>query len=277
MASKRKRSHEEEEGHENAERWLLTYADMITLLVAFFIMMYSMSVMDLKKFNKVALAIRSGFMGELSGTGTKPLPKNGGGIDRDTQPVIVGTAPVSTPYYGHADGTAEYQEKVNITQYIQNQFAVLRLDNVIRPVLDVTENEGNRFTVIVTDQIFFERNSAALSPAAREKLRTAGQALRKSNVKILIDGYAHAVATNTISFQDSWQLAAERARLAANFLVDEIPLNPRRLTIASHGEWKIPDRSKCLELTPGGEWKQLSTPPNTATIQDRIVLSLVLE
>lgn len=275
MASKRKKQEEHEE-HENAERWLLTYADMITLLVAFFIMMYSMSVMDMKKFNVLAIAIRSGFMGELSGTGNKPLPKNGGGTSRDTQPVIAGTAPVTTPYYGHADGTSDYQEKVNITQYIKNQFAVLRLDDIVRPVLDISANEGNRFTVIVTDQLFFERDSAELSPATQERLRSAGQALRQNNVKVMIDGYAHAVSTNGL-FQDSWQLAAERARLAANFLINEIPLNPRRITIASHGEWMIPDRSKCLELTASGEWRPLITPPNTAAIQDRVVLSIILQ
>jgi chemotaxis protein MotB len=277
MANKRKRGHEEEEGHENAERWLLTYADMITLLVAFFIMMYSMSVMDMKKFNELAIAIRSGFLGELSGTGNKPLPKNGGGTNRDNQPIISGSSPESTPYYGHASGTSDYQEKINITQYIKNQFAVMRLDEAIRPVLDVSANAGNRFAVIVSDQIYFERDSARLTPAAREKLRVAGQALRKTNVKILIDGYAPAVATNSSSFQDSWQLAAERARLAANFLIDEIPLNPRRLTIASHGEWTIPDRAKCLELTAGGEWLQLANPPNSGNNQDRIILSIILE
>ncbi len=50
-------------------RWLLTYADMITLLTAFFIMMYSMSVINLQRFRQVAIAIRSGFNGEQTGAG----------------------------------------------------------------------------------------------------------------------------------------------------------------------------------------------------------------
>ena len=70
----RKKEPEAEE-HENSERWLLTYADMITLLVAFFIMMYAMSVVNLKKFHDVAISIRSGFGGPFGGERGKRFSK----------------------------------------------------------------------------------------------------------------------------------------------------------------------------------------------------------
>ena len=276
MAKRKKQ--QEEEAPENAERWLLTYADMMTLLVAFFIMMYSMSVMDMKKFNEVAIAIRSGFMGELSGTGRNPLPKSVSGTDRDTQPIVSGTEPAPNPYYGHAEGSPNFKEKASITQYIRDQFAIMRLDEAIHPVLDVAANDGNRFVVIVTDQIIFDPYSSALTPASAEKLRKAGGALKKDNIKILLDGYARPVATNNASgFLDSWQLAAERARLTANFLVDEVQINPRRITLSSHGEWKSPDRSKCLQMSKSGTWAALPTTTNAPDIQDRVILSIILE
>ena len=277
MASKRKKQHEEE-APENAERWLLTYADMMTLLVAFFIMMYSMSVMDMKKFNEVAIAIRSGFMGEMSGTGKHPLPNKASGTDRDTQPVISGNETSANPYYGHAEGTPTFSEKASITQYIKDQFAMLRLDESIHPVLDVAANEGNRFVVIVTDQILFDRYSTAITPAAAERLRKAGGALKKTNVKIQLDGYAAPVSTNDASsFQDSWQLSAERVRKAANFLVDELQINPRRIALSNYGEWKIPNRSKCLEMDHNGQWRAMVAATNAPDIQDRVVLSVILE
>src|SRR5437588_11266420 len=72
MTRRRKRQHLPDTSH-NQDRWLLTYADMITLLTVFFLMLYSMSVMSKGKFSELALSVRSGFGGALQG-GTSILP-----------------------------------------------------------------------------------------------------------------------------------------------------------------------------------------------------------
>ncbi|HEX2950478.1 MAG TPA: flagellar motor protein MotB, partial [Armatimonadota bacterium] len=96
MARKRKKA---DEGHENSERWLLTYSDMITLLMAFFIMMYSMSVLNLTKFQQVAIAIRSGFGGVVKGggehlmdnpAGRKTIKVENGSFDSDSMQETLG-------------------------------------------------------------------------------------------------------------------------------------------------------------------------------------------
>src|SRR5258708_7996867 len=69
------------EGHANHERWLLTYADMITLLTAFFLMLYSMSVMSKGKFTALATSVRSGFGGAVD---SGPSILNGGGAHTTT-------------------------------------------------------------------------------------------------------------------------------------------------------------------------------------------------
>ena len=66
----KKKKHEE---HENAERWLLTYADMITLLMVFFIMMYAMSMLDMAKFDKA----KTGFQQAFRGIGTPGILPGG--------------------------------------------------------------------------------------------------------------------------------------------------------------------------------------------------------
>src|SRR5438045_746518 len=69
-----RRTFQHAENHSNHERWLLTYADMITLLTAFFLMLYSMSVMSKGKFSDVATSVRTGFHGVMK-EGGQILPK----------------------------------------------------------------------------------------------------------------------------------------------------------------------------------------------------------
>lgn len=84
-------------------RWLLTYADMITLLMAFFIMMYSMSVLNLAKFREVAFSIRSGFGGALEGGAHGLLDTIAGIIRKIPNAVVVEghtcSLPIHTPRF----------------------------------------------------------------------------------------------------------------------------------------------------------------------------------
>src|SRR5579875_1829290 len=75
----RRRGHSGGGEHENSERWLLTYADMMTLLVAFFIMLYAMSVINQAKFQQLAVSVRSGFGGSMT-NGAPTVISQGGGI-----------------------------------------------------------------------------------------------------------------------------------------------------------------------------------------------------
>src|SRR5258708_22682473 len=92
------------EGHANHERWLLTYADMITVLTAFFLMLYSMSVMSKGKFTQLATSVRNGFGGVVQG-GTSIL--NGGA------PSSPSGARPENPY-------KDYQQAMrNLRQYVE--------------------------------------------------------------------------------------------------------------------------------------------------------------
>ena len=93
MARRRSKLRHAEEEHENGERWLLTYADMITLLVAFFIMLYSMSVMNQAKFQQLAISVRSGF-GQTVVGGAPTVFSRGGGVNGT--PAIINSSK-STP------------------------------------------------------------------------------------------------------------------------------------------------------------------------------------
>jgi chemotaxis protein MotB len=277
MASTRKKKEPEEPEHENAERWLLTYADMITLLVAFFIMMYSMSVMDLKKFNEVAISVRSGFSGDFSGKGIHAYAKKGAGTDVDSDPVITGAAPSTGPYGEKESGSSDLKRRLLIENYMKDQIAMLKLEKTVQPILDVDDNRGNRYRLIISDSIMFEPNSTHLSEDAKTKIRQTGQTIRDTSLLVQVEGYSRHTSSSNSPFSDSWQLSAERTRIVGAFLSDEVRINPRRISLINYGEWRSPDKTKKLGFSQSGEWIELDNrgaPDNTS---DRVVISVIID
>src|SRR5919199_6515876 len=105
MAHGRRRKHGHEGGHENAERWLLTYADLITLLMVFFVVLYSMSESDSVKFHRISAALEQAFnLDVLQGRNTNGL--------NEGSPTV--TTPIAdlfaTPE--HAGEVARLEEKI---------------------------------------------------------------------------------------------------------------------------------------------------------------------
>jgi chemotaxis protein MotB len=272
MSSSKKKKHNAEEGaHENAERWLLSYADMMTLLVCFFIIMYSMSVMNLKKFSAVAISIRSGFGGMDGKRGDSVVDKGPGILSKNEQANSV--FKTEGPEEGPLKTLSE--EERSVIAAIKQQLAVLRLDRTIEPIVDIPSNMGNRFRVVLTDQLFFEPGSAAVTADVREKLTALAQSLKRGRYNLVVDGYAQPVATN-VPFADSWQLSAERARNTMTVLAAEHGISPRRMTLHAHGEWSLYGASRKVALSNLGEWREYDT-KGSATNLDRVVVWAVMD
>lgn len=271
-ARKRGRSkHQEDQQAENTERWLLTYADMITLLVCFFIIMYSMSVVNLKKFSAVAIAIRSGFGGLDGKRGDFVIDRGLGimGKMEQANSVVKTEGPEEGPLK-----TLTEEERYMFSA-IRQQLAVMRLDRSIEPIVDIPSNIGNRFRVVLTDQLFFAPDSVELTDDARGKLAKLIPSLKRGSYSLLVDGYSRPLGTNT-PFADSWQLSAERARRTMAVLASEYGIAPRRLTLHAHGEWGSYGGSRKVAISNLGEWREYTGQKN-ATNLDRVVVWAVLE
>jgi chemotaxis protein MotB len=274
---KRKKEPEPEE-HENAERWLLTYADMITLLVAFFIMMYSMSVLNLKKFNDVAIAIRSGFGGPFGG-------KKGKVFFEKSYTVMMrqeGSGSTAKPSVDQprGQGNEEWnpETKLNMTMldYVSDQLAVLKLDESVQPILELDSGDGNKLSVIISDQLFFEPGRIALSDEDKKKIDHIADVLKDAPFRISVEGYSSPLQ-DTSKYQDSWELSTERAREVIQYLTTKTKINPRRLSLTGFGEWRAPGKSRRLGLTAKGEWKNLSDRSEKDMSADRVVISVLLK
>lgn len=273
-----RKKHDQGEGeHENAERWLLTYADMITLLVAFFILMYSMSVANIKKFDRVAIAIRSGFGGDFGRQGMSISDRGWPATFKPTK--AGGTAAQSGRRIGRVkDKYAEHidsEEYKKFFEHVNAQLATMMQDRSYVPLLDLDSTEGNRIRVIMSDRIWFAKGETTLTEENRQEILKLGQTIKDSTFKVAIDGYS---SMGGPELGDGWLLSLERARQVALMLAGELRINPRRLMISGYGEWKDPGRTRKLRMTERGGWEPVDEEsPSDDKIRDVVVVSLIVK
>ncbi|HLV80417.1 MAG TPA: OmpA family protein [Chthonomonadaceae bacterium] len=198
---------------ENLDRWLLTYADMITLLTMLFLMLYSMSVMNKGKFSELALSVRSGFGGAMQG-GKSILPGN-------AQSLHTGVLPVGLlPPYGEAIN--------RLRRYVDAH----HLQNWVRMSTD------NRGVVIslVSDNMLFERGQAQLKPDSAEVLTRIGLLLKAESNPVIIEGHTCDLPIRTERFPSNWELSTARAGTVLRYFTEEMGLPGRRFTAAGYAD-----------------------------------------
>jgi chemotaxis protein MotB len=178
-------------------RWLVTYADMITLLMAFFIMMYSMSVMNLQKFNEVAFSIRSGFGGLLTGKGVHLLSETEG-----KRVLHIRNLP---------DHSAESIE-TKMNSYIL-------LKDLQKDVQVYPDSRGMVISM-AAENLLFARGSAVMAPASRVLLDQVAGLVKNYANDIQVEGHTCNLPIATTQFPTNWELSAARASTVTRFLTE---------------------------------------------------------
>lgn len=208
---------EEHEEEENAERWLLTYADMITLLMAFFIMMYAMSQVDQGKFAALATSVRM----EFTGTG---LP-----VGPDIALVNQGLA----TSLGIVNGT-----RFGLRKNVEKSLDKTIKDKEMRKHVQVLEVDGNLVIRLLDDDVLFPSGSARLTEKNRELVGRVALVLRALPYTIRIEGHTDSVPINTAAFPSNWELSIRRAGNVAIYLIRRQNLSPARISAAGYADTK---------------------------------------
>jgi chemotaxis protein MotB len=218
MASSRRRRHAHaEEEHESDERWLLTYADMITLLMALFMVLFSISSVNISKFVSLQHSLQDAFSGRIL-PGGRALEESGGST---TSPQVAATPAASTPAATNegadrkaADAAAKAQAKAE-----EEDFKALkeRVDSYAREhgleskVTTLITKDGLVIRLL-TDKLLFASGSATVQPAGRGLLAKIGGVLRaESEHAIRVRGFTDPVPIHTAEFPSNWELSAGRA------------------------------------------------------------------
>jgi chemotaxis protein MotB len=194
------------------ERWLLTYADMITLLVVFFIILYAQSEVNQTKFSELAASFRRAF-------------NNGAMIGQDASGAVVGT------------GGSVGQIQISQVQYIQNEMGKDVQVNGLTDVVSIGSlQEG--MVITVSGELLFPSGEAQLDPAAYPVLDLIAARLRTLPNNVRINGYTDDVPIHSAAFPSNWELSTARALAVLHYFVDHGGIEPVRLAVGGYGQYQ---------------------------------------
>lgn len=252
MAGKRKK-HEDHEEHENHERWLITYADMITLLMVLFIVLYSMGQVDLDKYKRLKAGLSSGFgassdVAVLSGGSSL---QTGAGALTEGMPAGTGTGT------GPGDAAAALAAQQARQAAVQAEMATLRgaeaklAGDLKRAGLAgaVTFRLESRGLVvsIASDKVLFDPGSAVIRREGGLVIDKLAQAIKTLPNPIMVEGHTD---NQPISgrYPSNWELSTARATSVLRELVVGHGFSPARLSAAGYAD----QRPAADNATPGG-------------------------
>jgi chemotaxis protein MotB len=234
----RKKKHEEEE---NLERWLLTYADLITLLMVFFIILYSMSNVDASKYEAMANSLKIALGSQPQGTGLVSQMMTGQRSGNDKQLNL-------------KDKNLAKSMSAKQVLNIKNPKEEREFNKIIKEIKEYTKAKGlngieanleARGVVInLSDKILFESGKADLSPSAKATLDGLGLILLATDRQIKVEGHTDNVPINTPQFPSNWQLSTSRATNVIMHWISTHPKSASKLSAAGYGEYRpITDNS----------------------------------
>lgn len=222
-------------GHDGAGmmRWLLTYADMITLLMLFFIVLYSISQMDKARYIQLVRAIRASLLSanvsnSVLDASQVPAPAN------DLLPGTAGdTLDRADPFGGLPFEEAELLDLERVGQEVARALEEAGLTGRVNVVL------AERGLVIsFADSVFFDLGKAHLRPEARELLGRLSRVLGRLRNKVVVEGHTDDLPIHTAEFPSNWELSVARAVSVARYLTEAGGIDPRRVAATGYGEWR---------------------------------------
>jgi chemotaxis protein MotB len=201
----RKKKHEEE--HENHERWLVSYADFITLLFAFFVVLYSVSRVDNRRMAQAVQSIQWAMhFGGTGGTGALPIfdgPSSNGG----------GPALTSGSY-----NQAPQQKAIELLRKkIERHVRPFLMERNAKATVEVSV-EGRRLAVRLAATAFFDQGQGALRPQALAILDAIASELVPLERILRIEGHTDETPLGGDRYRNNWELSAARAATVVSYL-----------------------------------------------------------
>lgn len=198
--------------------WLATYGDLVTLLLCFFILLYSMSIVDIEKFKKAAGSLHS-----------------------------IGTSTQST---GMDSTVGDTISDLNVYNAIEVQQQMDDIEQKVKELIDekklqdyITVEKSDKGVLLrFKNEILFDSGDAELKSTSKAILAKLSEILREYNKNVKIEGHTDNVPIKNSKYPSNWQLSAERAITVVRFFTEGLPegqsISPAKFEIAGYGEYR---------------------------------------
>ncbi len=216
-----------DEDEQRQTSWMNTYADMVTLLLCFFILLFSMSAVEIDKFKAVMSSLQ-GALGIMEGSVTPTLPPSEDVFEpQDLQAHLIAQEMALMRIMA-----AEFKEELSQAG-LSDKVSV--------------EMEERGVVFRLADTVLFDVGQDGLRSESRDVLIKVGELLKTLNNPIRVEGHTDNWAINTPRFPSNWELSTGRATNIVRFLIEECDLEPKQLQAAGYGEYHPIDTNDTSE------------------------------
>lgn len=233
----RRRRQLRDEGHVSHERWLVSYADFITLLFAFFVVMYSISSINDGKYRVLSSTLTEAFLTDA----TTMEPIQVGELTRTLEPVAGDHV---TPDLSPAEPVQQEKPKpeevpaikARPLEAVKNDLSEALEGYISKDLVEVTQTDRG-IEVEMKSKMLFDSGSARLAPEAVKVLRNVANILSPIKNLIQVEGHTDTVPIRTLMFPSNWELSAARAASVVH-LFAKIGVGPKRMAAIGYGEYR---------------------------------------
>lgn len=214
------------EGHINVERYLISYADIMTLLTALFIVLFAMSDVNEQKMKQVADSFQNAFYGK----GSNELID----LEIGRNPELRKPTTATESEMRMMRSVAEQNELRKIKEKID---AKIREENIETKITTQITKDGLK--IVLTDEILFESGSAQLKNDFISVLNTIAVLIKEVDNPVQISGFTDNIPISTAKYPSNWELSTDRAISVLRYMLKaDKSLEPTRFSAAGYGEYK---------------------------------------
>lgn len=231
----RKRTKVKKEEVAGSPAWMTTFSDLMSLLLTFFILLFSMSMVNEERFREAAESLRIA----IAGSSSDSILDNNGDSFLDYEDNVLNDYDDADP-----EDLVIEQSPNNDENYVPEQ--VLELYDVVNLYLldqglsaDVTLSRDQEGVYIdIQEAIMFDPGSATLKENGHETMGQLAGLFELFDNEIIVEGYTDDVPTNRLEFETNWELSVARAVTVLRYMYENHDIEPTRLSARGYGEYR---------------------------------------